>query len=269
MAPPINKPAASGGGYVGVGDITAYKAWGGLRGYTAAYSAEAIDIWDEFGNHPATIGIVNHKLDMDSVGGLNPWIASFGTAHVNKVYDQTGAGGHWYQPTPTFGPPIEVGAAGLKPSYPAMVFDTSRSIVGVVAAGLTQPFTLSAFMLATAAGGNYLANTVNFVGGFAGGAADASGAGFYAFNSIFEAATVNAWHALNNLANGPASYIYVDTTAGVAQDASTGTINTDPTTIGRGGGGFDGKICEVGTINADRRSNFVALGANMRAFWLP
>jgi hypothetical protein len=146
------RPATTvaGGGYVGPGDLKTFKAWWGVRGYSAAYAAPGtnpgIDVVDTAtGGFSCTVPIATTgKLDLVSnvcVGNTVNVVTFCTVTHaagcsVTKMYDQTGGGNPITNPS---------GSTATIPTLTFNVYGTIPSVTYTAASiqKFTNPSTLT------------------------------------------------------------------------------------------------------------------------------
>jgi len=98
----------------------------------------------------------------------------------------------------------------------------------------------------------------------------AGAAGIYANAVLSATAADDTWHALHALADGNNSYVHVNSTVTGPSPAGPFPIsNANNFSWGRAFDNFKGKSTEAGVIGSDQRSNFPAIAAQQRAYWLP
>ncbi len=267
--------------YTGPGDIATFKAWYGLRGYSAAVAApgtqKAITVRRASDNTTQDIVILNTgSLD---VASLTTFINAT-TGFVTKWFDQTGNGFDVVQATSGSQPQILAGGFGAV-TGPAMSFDGAAQYLAASFSNTTGPTTSSAVVLCTDSSSaphfdeDYLSTydgtkytIASFNGAsFGGGGAStqiASNAGVY----IGQATTVSTWYAINGTYDTPSTTITVN--GSVTSGTSSGNGDTGATiTVGNlqtgGNRFFPGYMTEAG-IGAFTGSN-ASLNSNQRAFW--
>lgn len=266
------KTASGGGGYTGPGDIqSGALAWGGLRGYSAAYatgSNPAVDLVDQSGANAITINILSTgKLDTATI---STWVTahSVTTINVAKLYDQSGNGLHFTQATLASMPSLALSVIG---SNPAMLFN-AQSLTNATGATSTQPFTISAVAERT---GNF--TTRGSIFGSLGGFFNilffdqtANNIGIYDGNSLpVTTAADSVFHAIQAIFNNPGtSSIFIDGTLTSPMSLNNTQTFSGGMTIGTGTtGNLTGDVCEVGIWNGDKSPNNSAMNANQRAYW--
>jgi hypothetical protein len=254
-------PAVFTQSYTGIGNLPGIPTplgWWGLRGYTAAYSGNCIQISDQFFGNTQDIGLVNHYVD---VASIITWELAHGQSYVSKWYDQSGNGldmGIGNQ-IPTFN-------QNLLSGFPAVRFVSStgaylKNLTGIVqnapyftswVARRITNFSTVQEVFGTGDGvRSGFSATPNFIGMSGGGSGIAA-----AVDNVFHAAQLNYMSGTN-------SSIMVDGT-------TTTGLNVFPinmtSQIAIGGPGFaqdlDAEVCEVGVWGGDQSANFSAINTN-------
>lgn len=225
------KTVAAGATYVGPGDIASGAfAWGGLRAYNAAYAAVTgalVDLVDQAGANPTTINcLTTGQFDTSA---YNAWVTahSVTTAHVAKLYDQTGNGRHF----------VQTGSTGNKPPLAAsgptgqivMVGDVTNTafLQGNANITLAQPFTTFAVvqMDATLTGrfAYFGATDGSMFAGYRGvGSLQAN----YSFGTEVDGPSItgSSWRAHGVLASGASSFNTIDGSSSSPATGGTGAF---------------------------------------------
>jgi hypothetical protein len=270
LTPGRQKVLFSSGGYQGPGDIIpGAKAFYGLRAYTKNYatgSNPAIDIVDGAGTNQVTINILSSGYLDEST--LNGWIASHSTAHIKKLYDQSGNSLHMTQATVGNMPTITQNAMG---NHSAMTC-TAASSQDIRPASFSvnaQPLTTvtAAKRTLTATDSGILGSDTPWNMGFGVGANNVR---IFATTAVTTTNGVsdNTWLSFQALFNGVSSKVYVKgvQTTGL----SPGTNGTNANTAicsDRFGNFFNGLILEVGLWAGDNSSKFALMESNIRNAW--
>lgn len=261
-------PATLGGqkgsaGYTGPGDIVPGAfAWWGFRGYSAAYSTgsnPAMDVVDTAtGLTTTTINILsNGSLDIATVLALGYPLS------VKQLYDQTGNGRH-----------LAIGTLANMPDfngtgvYSMSVTNTKFLSTGNVS--FSQPFSLSAVANRTADAGN--GNSVVFQNGNTGHGLTFFTAGITPIGVNFGNAlisstsyTLNTFAAIQVLANGASSSIYVDGTS-TAGNAGADVFSSEPIIVGAGRPDVV-KFVEGGVWASNASASFSSINTNQHTAW--
>ncbi len=265
----LGKATGGGGGYIGPGDISAASWWGGLRGYSSAYSTgsnAAIDIVDQAGANLLTVNVLsNGTLDVASIA---TWVSvnSVTTIKVTKLYDQSGGGLHGVQATLAAMPVLVLGPiTGLASNRPSLQFAGAQAMISSnrSAGTLNQPFTLSTVS-------NRTGNTAAFQGimalgnavalGFDSTARVVSSAG--GASAFGVSAANNAWHSFQGVFNGANCLVNTDGIDGSIVNGGTGAWATGSSVwFGEDsfGNTVTGNIQEGGVFP----TNFTTSGANL------
>lgn len=277
---------AAAAGYTGPGDITTFFAWSGLRAYNAAYAAPgnnpAIDIVDSGNANAATINILTTGALDEAT--LNTWIVAHGTASVKKWYDQTGSGKYWSQSTVANMPVIQQNVIGSKSGITKGASAAWLLLPGNDnGAAHSQPasYSLYAKDSGTAFSSRCVFNdgngvqTIAYNTGFSpsaigiGPGLNCGGAG---------AAQVDAtqvFHAIQMVANGASSNIYIDGTGNTCSPGTNGTAQFNMELFAQDGGGaapWDGILQEFGwayaawSVAGGGTASLVS--ANQQAYWV-
>lgn len=264
--PAYLQPAPAAGAYTGPGDIQASAlAWGGLRGYSAAYSTgsnPAVDLVDQAGANTITINVLsNGKLDTSSI---TTWVAahSVTTIKISKLYDQSGHGLHFTQATLATMPTLALSVIG---SSPAMLFSGSQSLNNATGTTSTQPFTMSVIAQRT---GTFTSNNTIF--GSLGGnsnqlffGASANTAAMFDGNNLPAATAADStFHAIQAIFNNPGtSSIYIDGSLTTPMNLGNTETFTSTMTIG-GQFPLTGYVFEAGVWNGDKSANNATMNSN-------
>ena len=271
-------PPSASPSYAGPGDVeTGWAFWGGLRGYSAAYSTGSNPCLDL---HSDSTGVLVGAVNILSTGALDVATAapliSGGASKIGKLYDQSGNGRHFTQATLANMPTLSLSVIG---ALPAMLFSDNSFLKNATAFldGQAAPFSMTALAQRTGQTTNF-----NFIF-----ATDDLLAPWLAFspsanlveisqNGVAEptaTASDNSFHAVNALFNGASSAIYVDGSNNVV-NAGTGAITaTQGWLIGCGddanptGHGMNGYINEVGVLVGDKSSSFSAINSQQHTYW--
>jgi len=263
-------PLVKSGGafYTGPGDIQAFTFWGGLRGYSRAYSTglnPAIDLVDQANANPITINIKSDgSLDTATIA---TWVAanSVTTILVAKLYDQTGNGRH-----------VSIGA-GARPSlvpnvinsnYYGILFASGKRLLSSLTLTQNQPYStvVLAQQLTSSAGQGLVASmNAGFTDGFTLNL-NTTNLIPYAGASPAVAVTASNLTAYQAVFNGAASIANVNGTETVV---NSGTQNITNETIAVGsnqsGADFLGYETEAGFVGSTiSAANRILLNANMR-----
>lgn len=262
-----------GSSFVGAGDVLSGAfAWGGMRAYNLAYTTgvkHLIDLVDQAGLNPITIDCLsNGKFDSTT---YNNWVTtnSVTTAHVAKLYDQTGNGNHWVQTGATnVKPPI----AAIGPSGEFVISGDTTNTPTLKSGNITlaQPFTTFAVIKTqTAVAGRYayFGDTAGVL--FAGNRGTPTDTMDYSYTSeiLTTAITGNVWHAHGTLGSGASCFDFLDGTSSSATNSGTGAFpgTSGMILIGDGAGAFwpsNGGFAEFGIWSGDQSSHFTALNSN-------
>lgn len=271
--------AASGGAYVGPGDINgAALFWGGLRGFSAAYSTganPAIDVVDQAGANPTTINITSAG-DLD-IAALTAWVAahSVTTICVAKVYDQSGSGNHVVQATLANMPTLVTSVSGITSSRYVLKYNGTTQFLraGSAFGTVVVPWSMSAvanrlsgtnfqgvIACNTGARGIIYGNAASAVGLFNGAALNPSvtetDAAFHALQGHALASTVNN--------------VYMDGANNVGTSGNTMALTG--LTLNYGATGISsnmlaGYMGEAGLWTSDTTSNDATANSNQRTYW--
>jgi hypothetical protein len=271
----VGGPAAST--YIGPGDLTSGALWwGGLRGYTAAYSTgsnPAIDLVDQAGANTITINIKsNGTLDVTSI---NAWVTahSVSTIKVTKIYDQSGgSAGNAIQATLANMPILILNPTGLPAGKAAMQFSTANSTIISATTGISannQPFTISTVANRTTTQTTTRGGVVALAAGGIRFGYELNANTFYQFANTslndIGVSSNNAWFALQAVFNGASSLVNVNGsntgTNNPGALAGTGHIDWGTTS---GGDFMDGYILEVGIWNG---AISASMSANQHTAW--
>lgn len=256
--------------YAGPGDLATFTFWGGLRGYTASFTGPAIDIVK------ASDGTDPHTINILSGGNLDiATIVGFGSTYVAvKLYDQSGGGNHFINPSYSTSPVVTINPSGLATSRAVLTFDGTKFLTNS-GFTLSDPLTVSFIGNATARTGFSqrffsVASGVSYDVGFDNGGASDNHWFLFATGVIDATATDTTYHAGQGIFDGASSSFYID------GSSTTGTTDTSLSTsgvcnIGSLTGGASrfliGNIGEIGLASG----NFSAVKANMNtqqhSFW--
>ena len=263
----LGAPASGGAAaYTGPGDVTTFSQWYGIRAYSAAKrGTAAINVCNSTGG--VDVGCADLSTDATTGKLVSATVSAItcpGTnCTIKTFYDQTGGGGDCTQATVASRATLP--ATGGPGSNPTASFNGSQNYTCGTTTG-TQPVSLSA--VADRTGNTSAFNSVISFGFTVDLLFNNStnSVGEYAGSVLATAATDGSFHAVQALANGASSSIYVD---GSSTAGNAGT--TSPSTNTRFGTGVGGSctcnIVEGGTIASDKSANFAALNSNQHSFW--
>ena len=250
-----------GGGYTGPGDTVAsnWKAWWGLRAFSAAYAAPgnnpAIDVQTTGGGSNTTINILTDgSLD---VASLATWIGLHGTAVVVKLWDQSGNGNHL---TNSFGgsPTIQNGSVTgfSNTARPAVVFAGAQSVHTPNSSSVLNPaltYYGTFIVPGTGESGIMGSSTAASAELISNNSADTIN--IYANSAaVSKAATHNVWHT------GQGLFAATGTNSLVNVDGVDGTTGTSPGTFGWPSG--SPVVLGVGNFGDFFTGNWVEGGVN-------
>lgn len=276
---PYYSTAGGGGGYTGPGDIYAFSAWYGVRGYSGSYAAPgtnpAIDIVDQAGANSLTVNILsNGNLDVASVSS---WVSahSVTTIMITKVYDQTGNGKHVVQTTLGNMPSLALNVIGSLP----MMFapDQVRSLVSSTSLTQSSPLTVSAVANRDVSVGGSFSFIIadNFTAGGFGLMNSANTAGIYSGGITVSLGSVadGSFHAMQFLSTTTVntSTVSVDGTTATASGgaAEAGAWNGTIGLFANQGGSFNlkGYIGEAGIAGGNQTSHNAVMNSNQHSYW--
>lgn len=261
----VTAPTSS---YVGPGDVQTFKAWYGFRGYSnATVGSPCVDIIRASDSAIQTFSILaTGALETASIATF----LSATTGKISKIYDQTQTGWDLVQGTDAARPAYTASAVG---SLPGMTLAAGQQLINASAfPTLAQPFSVSYVAERTGA----LTSASNVISGNNGASNVQIGFGALANKALLYANTItnaaandNAFHAIQAVANGSSSSIYVDGTL-------TSSLNPGPTTFGGtislGAVGailnpLTGAILEAGIAAGNQSANNSAVNSNQHTYW--
>ena len=275
--------------YVGPGDIVSGAgSWYGLRAYTAAIAIAgtqaAVNIRRGGDNVTADVLIAtngglgltaNQSGGAPGDNGLTPAAFSThgggnGTLFVTKLYDQSGNGRDVSQATAANQPNFVLNALG---SFPA-VQSTLSPLLYLTGSGSgtrAQPYTSSGVIKKASSGSGFAALGDLQTEAIAVGE-DLSNVIMRLDGSttITVAQSNNTWYAVQGLANGASSELYINGSAhtGLAGSASNWPGTNVAVCNDSFSSGWDGSLMEVGIwFQGDQSANFSTLNNNQRNYW--
>lgn len=259
-----NATTSGSSSYSGPGNIASGAiAWWGLRAYNVAYatgSDPAADILRASDSATTTINILSNG-NFDTATAVS--FCASTTCTVTKLYDQTGNGNN----TTAVAAPVAL-TFNCIGSLPCMNFNgTSHFLASPGGSNIPQPWTISAVAERTGAFTSFGSiygdtsneqlmfttspNTVSVFGGVL----------------LPGAATDSAFHALQGIANGASSNLYIDGTAN-SGSAGTNAFVATGATIGNGFNTLTGNMTEVGIWpSAFSTSTATNLSSNQHTYW--
>lgn len=272
---PAGPPHVAGGGfYTGPGDVVGSAlGWWGMRAYSAAtVGSKCVRVVRASDSAQQDINSLSDgTLDVSS-------LTSFLTATTGKVvtlYDQTLNGLDVTQATNGNRPDITLSAIG---SLAAITFTASSSQKLGPSAGFTptqsQPWTYSTVVLNSVLGPKCIISNdsagspcaLDFISN-----AGSATVQLYAGSAALSAAALATWYAIQGVANGGSSVLYVNGSQSTGLNASTNTFaNTQGMIIGDDAFGnfYDGIIAEVGLWGSGfSTGNQSSMNSNQRTYW--
>lgn len=263
--------ATSAAAYSGPGDIVSgAKAWWGLRGYNAAFAGNAANVCLPLDVTCADVAIVSGSLSLSALGvlGCND---STSICTVKTLYDQTGNGNTITQGTIGKRPKLTVSCVS---SLPCMTFASASSQTMQTSAAFSdtsQQWSISVV-------GNRTANFTTaqvFIGDVsshsAGFSATSGNAQFNAGSTVDATASNTTIHAIQFVANGASSIIYVDGSS-TTVNAGAGTFGVDDLvylgSLGDSSRYLTGSIMEIGVWPSGfTGGNQSSMNSNQHTYW--
>jgi hypothetical protein len=260
------------GTFAGAGDVvTTAAAWFGLRAYNAAaVGTNCIRLVRASDSAQSDfVTLADGSLDVASIA---TWMTAT-TAKVVTLYDQTGNSKDVTQGTDANRPAFILNALGSLPCIRFLRASSTSLRTTVNMSSDTQPWTYSVVVMRT---GSFTLDQAVFATGITSGALSyvgwansANTARLYSGSSGTTAMADSAVHAIQAVANGASSILYID---GASNTVSSGTrVMDDKLDIGGNDGFadyFTGDFFEGGVWNAGfdatQQSN---MNANQHAYW--
>lgn len=270
-------PQPSGGTYVGHGDIASFDAWGGVRGYSAAYSTgsnPAADVVDQSGANALNGVVILSNGDLDQAT-LSAWVTAHGVTDIRvmKLYDQTGNSRHFTATSAAAAPSLTI--SGLN-SRPVLNFSSARTTLlsgGIFGTtlNLAHPFSYAVVAAITgslSSGQSLIIDSNNQCE--IGKTSTSNLWQMYAGAPLTATANDNAPHAaVAAFISTGSGDLFIDGTS-TSGNPSLGTNSTAVMLLGSvfGGGQYvDGYMTQAGVALSDLSAHASALIANDRAYY--
>lgn len=259
--------------YVGPGDIivSGWDVWGGLRGFSAAYSTgsnPAIDIMDQSNANPLTVNILSTGLL--NVAAVATWVAahSVTTIKISKIYDQSGNGKHFDNVGTNIYPVLTLNDNGALPcitssraSFPWPDLATTAN-----SADITNPFSVVCVAMRNTSTAIEQVITSN-------GQVSVSFSATLDFVKINNGPSNVAAAATDGLTHHIGGVFYFSTNSSICVDGGTpvtsniAAFSTNANPWHFPNAGLSGKTWEAGWCSGDISSNFTALSTNAHTAW--
>ncbi len=252
-------PVASGGGYVGPGDIASGAAhFYGVYAYNAAYatgSTPSVNIQDGSAGNGLTLNILTSGF-LDT-SAMSAWITAHGTPYVSKIWDQIGTD---HIVTSTSLPSLVLSDLG---SLPAIDFTAGQYLNYSASLALVQAFTLiTVARRVTVASLGMIVGDSSATGLFF----DGSGVvAMYAQGGVWDfasGATEGNYHSIQGLFAGASSKGAVDGTVNSTVTTNPGTNNLTAAAFNNTGFHSLSRIMSFGLYATDKSASFAAISAN-------
>lgn len=258
--------------YVGPGDIVSgARVWYGLRGYNAAFAGPAAGVCLPLDVACADVYIVNGVFQLGTVAtlGCND---STSVCTIKTLYDQSGNTNDIFQFTVSKRPKLVISCVN---GLPCMTFVRSSSQTMLSSgnvANMVQQWSVS--WVGSRTGNTTSAQAVlsdEQVTTYVGYSGSANTAELNAGSSATGTASDSSNHAIQGVANGGSSIVYVDGSSSTSTGGNQDLMQDSKVYVGSRGDSdryFDGRLMEMGAWPSGFSSgNRSSMNSNQHTYW--